>query len=509
MVTQPDVVLTGDLGFEKYIMKATHHGFTIDFSKTTLHSEVYPKPNNTIPLTIRLEGYNDVVVRGGTVIRHDDLETTWRQSYKPVNDYIHSSGLHVYKGNGSVTIDGLRLHNTHDGIVIAGQMSDEKYVTIRDVYATHIRDDVIENDGMKNVVVEDSLFDGVFVGFSAVNNTSSGNPGNVDPVVTIHDTIVRMESMAGDPTRSTTGDGWGHGRLFKWWDSRSPELVLKNNIFVVEDRDAWDDSVNKKIVHSENNIMIWMGEGEFRGNLPAGFRLIEGDDRAFREARDAWLERHGYEPKGSLSDNLHAPVLDGGKPTSEPGPEPQPDLGLVATWMLDVDLNGKNQKVLIDHDKSMQLEQGTVALTFTADRLSGRQSLFSKDSNGYDDGGGLSVWLKDGRVLAHLESGSQEYLLKSAPGVIKAGASSQVAVSFGDEGFRLYVGKELVDQSGYTGGIAHNSEPVVLGASARWSSDGKADNLKHFFQGTISELAVYDEQLSPHSGSTADHLFLA
>jgi hypothetical protein len=252
-----------------------------------------------------------------------------------------------------------------------------------------------------------------------------------------------------------------------------------------------------------------MGEGKFPGKLPAGFTLIEGDDRAFREARDAWLERHGYDPKGSLKDNLHAPVLDGAKPAPEPLPAPEPDVGLVANWMLDVGLNGDKQKVVIDHDASLQLDQGTVALTFTADRVSGVQSLFSKDSLGFDDGGHLSIWLKDGQVVARLQSDSQSYQLSSDPGVIKAGAASQVAVSFGDEGFRLYVGEDLVDQSPYTGGIAQNSEPVVLGASAQRSSDGKADNLTDFFKGTISELAVYDEELGANLGIIADHLFLA
>jgi hypothetical protein len=245
-----------------------------------------------------------------------------------------------------------------------------------------------------------------------------------------------------------------------------------------------------------------MGTGKFPGILPPGFTLIEGDDTAFREARDAWLERHGYDPKGSLEDNLHAPVLDGAKPA----PEPEPDAGLVANWMLAADLN---QKVVIDHDASLELDQGTVALTFTADQVSGTQCLFSKDSKGFDDGGHLSIWLTDGQVVARLQDTSKSYKLSSDPGAIKAGAASQVAVSFGDEGFRLYVGEELVAQSHYTGGIAQNSEPIVLGASAAQSSDGKADNLKHFFGGTISELAVYDEQLHANSGIAADHLFLA
>ena len=219
------------------------------------------------------------------MIRHQGLDTTWNQSYKPAGDYVHNSGLHIHQGDGSVTVEGLRVHNTHDGIVIASKISDEKYITIRQVYATHIRDYVVENDGFKQGTVEDSLFDGVFVGFSAVQ-PGKGTPGNANATFTVRDTLVRMENMAGDPTGKTTDEGWGHGRLFKWWDSRAPKLILENNIFVLEDKDGWDKSVNDKIVSSKNNVLIWMGEGKFKAELPKGFTLVEGDDSLYLKARD-------------------------------------------------------------------------------------------------------------------------------------------------------------------------------------------------------------------------------
>jgi hypothetical protein len=112
-------------------------------------------------------------------------------------------------------------------------------------------------------------------------------------------------------------------------------------------------------------------------------------------------------------------------------------------------------------------------------------------------------------MVARLQSESKSYHLKSGPGAIKAGEASQVAVSFGDEGFWLYVDAKLVDKSKYTGGLEQNSEPVVLGANAERSSDVGANNLKDFFKGIISELGVYDEQLNPHLEITADHHFLA
>ncbi|WP_299484423.1 hypothetical protein, partial [uncultured Roseibium sp.] len=46
---------------------------------------------------------------------------------------------------------------------------------------------------------------------------------------------------------------------------------------------------------------------------------------------------------------------------------------------------------------ALSLAAGTIALTFNADQVSGQQALFSKDGSGYDEGGHLTVWLKNGQ----------------------------------------------------------------------------------------------------------------
>jgi hypothetical protein len=73
-------------------------------------------------------------------------------------------------------------------------------------------------------------------------------------------------------------------------------------------------------------------------------------------------------------------------------------------------------------------------------------------------------------------------------------------VSFGDDGFRLYVDGEQVAQSDYTGGIGNNKEPLVVGANAMKSSDGGADHLYEFFDGKIAALAIFDQSLDVDSG---------
>jgi VCBS repeat-containing protein len=200
---------------------------------------------------------------------------------------------------------------------------------------------------------------------------------------------------------------------------------------------------------------------------------------------------------GRFAIDPHSGVITVASPEPDASPEP------VASWALNSSFDGQDQKVVIGHDPSFELDQGTVSLRFTADHVTGKQGLFSKDSLDFDDGGHLSVWLEDGQVVARLQSDSESYHLRSAPGAVTAGEQIEVAVSFGDEGFRLYVGGELVDQSSYTGGIAANQEPLVVGADAQRSGDGTAAPLSDFFAGTIHDLAVYDQQLEGGQPSVA------
>ncbi len=97
------------------------------------------------------------------------------------------------------------------------------------------------------------------------------------------------------------------------------------------------------------------------------------------------------------------------------------------------------------------------------------------------------------------------YSLYGGAGGVTAGEKIEVAVSFGDQGFRLYVGGELVGESSYTGGITNNGEPLVVGADAQRSGDIAADNLMHFFDGTIHDLAIYDRQFGVADGADLDY----
>ncbi len=159
-----------------------------------------------------------------------------------------------------------------------------------------------------------------------------------------------------------------------------------------------------------------------------------------------------------------------------------------------------NDHVVIEHANDMLVDQGTVHLSFNADSVSGTQGLFSKDSTHYDDGGHITVWVKNGEVEVRMQSTDQSYTLRSDVDLV-AGQEYDVDISFGDDGLKLFVNGELADSDSYTGGLgtssggSGNAEPIVLGANAWQSGDEAANNLKDYFSGTISDVAIFGEQL--------------
>lgn len=163
-------------------------------------------------------------------------------------------------------------------------------------------------------------------------------------------------------------------------------------------------------------------------------------------------------------------------------------------------LDGTNQYVEIPDDPAFQLTQGTISIRLNATDIgeAGNDTLFSRDSSMYDDGGHVKAYVMgNGSVGVRIQDTSNSYYLNSAPGLISDGQWHHVALSFGDEGLTLYVDGAVADSSSYTGGIAGNTEPWTLGADQQSSGDGIANSLTNYFNGGLDEFAVYDTQLTP------------
>ena len=141
------------------------------------------------------------------------------------------------------------------------------------------------------------------------------------------------------------------------------------------------------------------------------------------------------------------------------------------------------------------MTDGTVQLHFNADDVSGTQALISRDAYRQDEAGHLTIYLSGDNLVVRLQSETESYTI-TASDVVTPGTSHQMAFSFGAGGMELYLDGDLVGTNSYTGGIEGNDEPWAIGANAWRSDTGTNSSLRHFFQGEIAEVAIFDSQLS-------------
>ena len=176
--------------------------------------------------------------------------------------------------------------------------------------------------------------------------------------------------------------------------------------------------------------------------------------------------------------------------------QPLPDGAIFSTGQSLAFAGDVDDYIEVAHSESMQLDSGTVALTVTLDSVEGRQTLFSKDHSGLQDGGHLTVQVVDGHVEARLQSESESKKIYSADDSIVAGHEHHIAVGFGADGFRLYVDGRIVDAKvDFTQGIAANENSLVLGAGTQ-SRDGDRLRLREPLEGVIHQFALYDQQFT-------------
>jgi hypothetical protein len=211
-------------------------------------------------------------------------DATWDEMHSPNN-----AGF-IFE-NRRLTVDGIRIDNVGDGIRPRG---GAEHFVIRNVWLSYVRDDCVENDHLNAGLVDDSLFDGCFVAFSARH--SDTRIEGASNVWTIQNSLVRLEAMPGPPE----GGDYGHKGFFKWidWgdpDSRSPRLALFNNVFMAEMQGQIDGErmgiPPGKLAACANNVMVWLGPGEYPAPLPDCF-TVTTDRGVWDDAVGVWVRRH-------------------------------------------------------------------------------------------------------------------------------------------------------------------------------------------------------------------------
>ena len=193
-----------------------------------------------------------------------------------------------------------------------------------------------------------------------------------------------------------------------------------------------------------------------------------------------WLSDPGGEQVIDVSGAGHTATLHNGAVTSAAD-------GLV--------LDGVDDYVEIAHDDRFTLDNGTLSLWFRT-TSSDAFGLWSKDSQGFDGGGHLTLYTLDGGgVRLRIQSIDMSY---GASHVAATGNGSwqHVVATFGSGGVQLYLNGELVASNAYVGGTQGNREPIAMGAATTYSGNLSTMPIDAAFPGNMSDVRFYDRALS-------------
>lgn len=147
--------------------------------------------------------------------------------------------------------------------------------------------------------------------------------------------------------------------------------------------------------------------------------------------------------------------------------------------------------VIVANIPEFEQPLGTIWLEFDTDfDIVTEQGLWSRDATGYEGGGHLSIGIRDGSVLARIQSDSTSYELQWP--VVRS-TVNQVAVNFGeDTGFELWVNGAKATSDPYTGGTVGNTNDIVVGAAKQnYNPDGSTPEWNNPFFGVVRESEYY------------------
>ncbi len=199
----------------------------------------------------------------------------------------------------------------------------------------------------------------------------------------------------------------------------------------------------------------------------------------------------------AITPRVYTSVADDGTPPPLPTPDDgELPAGAVFGINNELNLSGEHgDHIEIAHNESFELSEGTIALSFTADNIWGTHALFSKDFTGNRDGGDLTAYVENGRVVVRFQSAAESVWLKTPEGSIAAGEEYHLALTFGVDGVWLYLNGEVTDsESDFTQGLDENTQNLVIGANAWGRTEEYPDKAWDHFDGQIGGFIIFDSQ---------------
>ena len=200
------------------------------------------------------------------------------------------------------------------------------------------------------------------------------------------------------------------------------------------------------------------------------------------------------------------------QPTSEPEPtpvdgnvvlnisEPEPTLvdgNMVLNISGNHEIEGAADVIEIAHTSRFELDEATISLTFNADTVSGKQGIFSKDASQYAGGGNHIVSsIENGNLIVRFQDGSSDEVVRVNN--IMANTDYDLEVSFGNGSVSVRLNGEQVHTSDFSMSWVNNQEYLQFGARG-WSSETGKAGFSDVFDGTISDISIYQNNVVTNS----------
>ncbi|WP_269583251.1 LamG-like jellyroll fold domain-containing protein [Roseibium sp. Sym1] len=323
------------------------------------------------------------------------------------------------------------------------------------------------------------------------------------------DGTIRWNGVAGE--NANIHDHWvdqiGHDTITDFNREDGDRIVIEGHTTKIRSITYGDSNGDGVVDHTVISLYSDQGRGGgAHNNDDLGTITVYGD--LVTQNDISTTSRPAYGIVRSIADLEEAlkPIEMGEERTGTP---PLPDLpgvddlplpaGMTPVFAIagDTEFSGERGDYLeAGNPDSLDLANGTIALTFNADKVSGGQALFSKDGSGYDNGGHITAYLCDNKIYIRQQSDSSSEYLKVQNVEIAANTTYHLAVTFGEDGLQVFLNGELVAaEPEFKQGLDMNERSLVIGASGAWRKDD-AHTASQQFDGTISDVMVFDEQLA-------------
>ena len=144
--------------------------------------------------------------------------------------------------------------------------------------------------------------------------------------------------------------------------------------------------------------------------------------------------------------------------------------------------------VKVAHDPAMAVTEGSLAFSFEADAVKGRQGLVAKDAPG--QGEHVAAWLEGDLLKFRFEDGAKQAIFKVWD--IEAGARHDLVATFDGSTVGLYVDGDLVGRKALAMDFADNHETLQIGG---WDAPDSGTDAA--FDGRISDVFLFDRVIAP------------